>query len=55
MNPFYWGTRGFQRILDEAAVADVAASVAVLAGIGLALLAAGAALLSRKVLRGEAT
>lgn len=54
LNPFYWGTQGFQKILDEAAFADVAASVAVLAGIGLVLLFAGATLLNRKVLRGDA-
>jgi ABC-type multidrug transport system permease subunit len=54
VNPFYWGTRGFQRLLDQGGLADVAGSIAVLGGIGAVLLVLGTVLLQRKVLRGDA-
>jgi len=54
-SPFYWGTRGFQDLVQNGAgLADVAGAVGVLGGLGLALLAAGSVLLKRKVLRGGA-
>ena len=54
ISPFYWGTSGFQSLLDEGGLADVLQNVAILGGLGLALLVAGSFLLQRKVLRGEA-
>lgn len=54
VNPFYWGTRGFQKLLDQGGFGDVAVAVAVLGGIGVVTLVLGAVLLERKVLRGDA-
>ncbi len=54
LSPFYWGTEGFRDLLGGAGLAGVAMPVAILGGLGLLLLAAGAVLLQRKVLRGEA-
>ncbi len=54
ISPFYWGTSGFQSLLGEGGLADVLQNVAILGGLGLALLVAGSYLLQRKVLRGEA-
>ena len=52
-NPFYWGTRGFQKLLDGGGFGDVAASVGVLGGLGLIGLGLGTFFLQRKVLRGD--
>ena len=54
LSPFYWGTRGFQDLLTGGGLTEALGPVAVLGGLGLVLLAAGAFLLQRKVLRGEA-
>ena len=54
LSPFYWGTRGFQDLLAGGGLAGALGPVAVLGGLGAALLVAGAYLLQRKVLRGEA-
>ncbi len=54
LSPFYWGTRGFQDLLTGGGLAEALGPVAVLGGLGLVLLATGAVLLQRKVLRGEA-
>ena len=54
LSPFYWGTRGFQDLLAGGGLMDALGPVAVLGGLGAALLVAGAYLLQRKVLRGEA-
>ena len=54
LSPFYWGTQGFRDLLTGADLAGVVTPVAILGGLGLLLLAAGAFLLQRRVLRGEA-
>lgn len=54
LSPFYWGTQGFQDLLAGGALAEVLEPVAILGALGVALLAAGAFLMQRKVLRGEA-
>jgi ABC-2 type transport system permease protein len=52
---FYWGTTGYRDLLGEGAgVGDLLPNLAVLAGVGTALLALGGALLGRKVRRGAA-
>lgn len=54
-SPFYWATQGFLDLMHKGAgLAAVLLPVAVLGGGGLVLLAAGTALLQRKVLRGDA-
>ncbi len=53
VSPFYWGTTAFQRILSSGAgVRDVLGSVAILAGLGTVLLAAGSWALTRAVRKG---
>lgn len=53
VSPFYWGTAGYRKLLESAAtVGDVLPNVAVLAGLGAALLALGALLLHRTARRG---
>ncbi len=53
--PFYWGNRGFQTLLaDHGGLRDVLPHAAVLAALGLALLALGAFALGRAVRRGGA-
>lgn len=54
INPFYWGIRGYQKLLGEGGFGDVAVAVAVLGGLGAVTLGLGALLLERKVLRGDA-
>lgn len=52
-SPFYWGTRGFQSLIErEAGVGGVLDSIVVLAGIGVVLLAIGSLLLRRRIARG---
>jgi len=52
LSPFYWGTLGFRDLLNGAGLSSVLTPVAILGGLGLLGLAAGAFLLQRKVLRG---
>ncbi len=54
VSPFYWGTRGYQTLLQQGGVADILTSVVVLTGLGAVLLALGAWLLQRHVARGTA-
>jgi ABC-type transport system involved in cytochrome c biogenesis permease component len=52
-SPFYWGTTGFRKLVESAGtLGDVLPNVAVLAGLGTALLALGALLLQRNLRRG---
>ncbi len=53
ISPFYWATEGFRDLLAGGGLAEVMTPVAILGGLGLALLVAGALLLQRRVLRGE--
>jgi ABC-2 type transport system permease protein len=56
LSPFYWGTQGFRKLIaDGAGLSGILPNVAVLAGLGLLLLALGAAALSRTARRGMAT
>lgn len=53
LSPFYWGTTGYRKLIESAATAgDVLLNVAVLAGLGVALLALGSLLLHRTLQRG---
>jgi ABC-2 type transport system permease protein len=53
--PFYWGTTGYAKLIrNEGSLLDVLPNVLVLATVGVALLAAGATLLRRKVRKGAA-
>lgn len=53
-SPFYWATGGYRKLIESAGtVGDVLPSVAVLSGLGTALLAVGALLLHRAVRRGR--
>jgi ABC-type multidrug transport system permease subunit len=55
VSPFYWGTTGYQKLIrDEGGLLDVLPNAGVLALLGVALLAAGALLLQRKVRGGAA-
>jgi ABC-type multidrug transport system permease subunit len=52
-SPFYWGTTGYRAlIVEQGGLRDVLPNVAVLALLGTVLLAAGARILERKVVRG---
>lgn len=54
-SPFYWAAEGFKTLLARGgSFEDVLANLAVLAGMGLGLLALGGILLRRKVLAGAA-
>jgi ABC-2 type transport system permease protein len=54
ISPFYWGTTGFRTLIESGGtLADVLPNVAVLAGLGAALLALGAFLLHRSVRSGS--
>jgi ABC-2 type transport system permease protein len=53
ISPFYWGTAGYRKLIESAGtLRDVLPNVAVLAGLGAALLALGAFLLHRTARRG---
>ncbi|MGH9361041.1 MAG: ABC transporter permease, partial [Thermoanaerobaculia bacterium] len=53
-SPFYWGTAGYRTLIESAGtLRDVLLNVAVLAGLGAALLALGALLLDRAARRGK--
>lgn len=54
LSPFYWGTTGFQALIQGSGLADVLPHVGVLVGIGAALLVLGSALLGRKIRLGVA-
>jgi ABC-2 type transport system permease protein len=55
LSPFYWGSQGFRKLLAEGAgLGGVLPNVAVLAGLGVLLLAIGAGALGRAVRRGAA-
>ena len=55
VSPFYWGTTGYQKLIrDGAGLTDLLPNIGVLAVFGVVLLAAGSALLQRKVRRGTA-
>ena len=54
VSPFYWGTTGYRQLIESAGtLRDVLPNVAVLAGLGAALLALGAFLLHRAARRGD--
>jgi len=54
-SPFYWGTTGYQTLIrDDGSLLDVLPNAGVLAALGVVLLAAGAALLQRKMRGGAA-
>ncbi len=53
VSPFYWGTRGFQDLLDGGGLPEVATAVLILGVLGTVLLLFGAWRLKRKVLRGD--
>jgi ABC-2 type transport system permease protein len=53
VSPFYWGTTGYRKLVESAGtLGDVLPNIAILAGIGLSLLALGALLLHRTMRRG---
>jgi ABC-type Na+ efflux pump permease subunit len=52
LSPFYWGTTGYRTLVQGGSLQEVLGNAAILAGIGLPLLLAGAALLRRKVAAG---
>jgi ABC-type multidrug transport system permease subunit len=53
VSPFYWGTTGYRTLIESAGtLRDVLPNVAVLAGLGAALLALGGFLLHRAARRG---
>ena len=55
ISPFYWGTSGYQTLIrEDGGLIDILPNVGVLSAIGVVLLAAGAALLQRKMRRGAA-
>ena len=54
-SPFYWGSQGYRRLVaDGAGLGSILPNVAVLAGLGIVLLAIGAAALGSVVRRGAA-
>lgn len=52
LSPFYWGTRGFQDLLNGEHLAAILPAVGILLAIGAALLAAGSFLLGRRFQQG---
>lgn len=52
LSPFYWGTRGFQDLLNGEGLAAVLPSIAILLALGAGLLAAGSLLLGRRFRQG---
>lgn len=55
ISPFYWGTSGYQTLIrEDGGLIDILPNVGVLSAIGVVLLAAGAALLQRKMRGGAA-
>lgn len=53
ISPFYWGTAGFRKLIESSGgLGDVLPNVAILAGLGVFLLALGALLLHRTLRRG---
>jgi ABC-2 type transport system permease protein len=53
LSPFYWGAQGYRRLIqDGAGLADILTNVAVLAGLGVVLLAIGSRALGRSFRRG---
>jgi ABC-2 type transport system permease protein len=53
ISPFFWGNSGYQDLLQaDGGVSDILPNVGVLAGLGVLLLGAGAALLQRRLGRG---
>jgi ABC-type multidrug transport system permease subunit len=55
ISPFYWGTTGYQTLIrDGGGLSDVLPNAGVLAALGVVLLAAGAALLQRRMRGGAA-
>ena len=53
VSPFYWGTTGYRKLVESAGtLGDVLPNIAILAGIGVSLLALGALLLHRTMRRG---
>jgi ABC-2 type transport system permease protein len=53
-SPMYWATRGYQQVvIDGAGLRAVLPSIAILAGMGVLLLALAAPLWRRRLLRGE--
>ena len=54
-SPFYWGSQGYRRLVaDRAGLGSILPNVTVLAGLGIVLLAIGAAALGSVVRRGAA-
>jgi len=54
ISPFYWGTTGYQKLIQDGVLIDVLPNVGVLAGLGVVLLSAGAVLLRRRIAGGAA-
>jgi ABC-2 type transport system permease protein len=55
LSPFYWGTQGYRKLIVEGAgTAAILPNAAVLAGLGVVLLAIGSLALGRAVRRGAA-
>ncbi|HEV8583170.1 MAG TPA: ABC transporter permease [Thermoanaerobaculia bacterium] len=52
-SPFYWGTAGYRKLIESSGgLGDVLPNIAILAGLGVFLLALGALLLHRTLRRG---
>lgn len=53
ISPFYWGTRGFQDLLEGAGLGDILPAIGILLALGVSLLVVGSLLLGRRFTQGK--